>query len=157
MPLGARSVRPRVLDLFAGSGALALEALSRGAAEAVLADSSAEAAACARQNAEAARVAERATIIRADWRDALNRLAGERRAFDLVFLDPPYRMTDTAAICAGMAELGLLACGALIVIEHGAGAEPALDDRFALRDARRYGGGTEIHFYTYRGGIQEHA
>jgi 16S rRNA (guanine966-N2)-methyltransferase len=144
-----------VLDLFAGSGALALEALSRGAANAVFCDVSPEAVACIRANTEALRLTERVTILRADWADALNRLAGEKRAFTLVFLDPPYRMTDTAAQCARMADLGLLAAGALIVIEHDRNGVPAPDVRFTLRDGRRYGD-TEIHFFIYQGGEPAH-
>ncbi len=145
-----------VLDLFAGSGALALEALSRGAASAVLADVSPDAVTCIRANVEALRFSDQAEILRADWADALARLAKAKRAFTLVFLDPPYRMADTAAQCARMADLGLLRESALIVIEHDRNGVPEPDARFALRDNRRYGD-TEIHFFTYEGGENDHA
>ena len=90
--LGSRTQGARVLDLFGGTGALALEALSRGATGATIVDSNVKAVACIRRNAEAVLGAEcsaRAEIIRADYRKAIERLTG---AYDLVFLDPPYRM-----------------------------------------------------------------
>ena len=138
----------RVLDLFAGSGALGLEALSRGAESAAFADMAPEAVACVRRNVDALGFAQDVTVIRADWQTAVKRLAGENRRFTLVFLDPPYRMEDTAALCARLADAGILESGALMVIEHRRGVEPRPDERFTMRDARRYGD-TEIHFYTY--------
>lgn len=143
------TVGARVLDLFAGSGALALEALSRGAAEAALVDVSADAVACIRRNTETLRFGDRATILHCDWQTALQRLSQTTKPFSLVFLDPPYRMTDTPAQCATMANLGLLQTDALIVIEHRQGETPSPDTRFTLRDARGYGD-TAISFYVYR-------
>lgn len=141
----------RVLDLFAGSGALALEALSRGAESAVLVDNAAEAIQCIRRNIETVHAAERAAVFKCGWEDALRRLAAEGRTFTLVFLDPPYRMTDTGIQCAQLADLGLLSAGALVVVEHRKEHIPMLDARFAQRDERRYGD-TAIHFYVYTGG-----
>ena len=90
--LGPRVLEARVLDLFGGTGALALEALSRGAARATIVDSSVKAIACIRRNAEAVLGADmaRVEIFRADYRQAIERLA---QPFDLVFLDPPYRLS----------------------------------------------------------------
>ena len=108
----------RVLDLFAGSGALALEALSRGAAHAVLCDCSKKAAAVIRRNIELMRAQDRTTLITGDWKTALSAGAG---AYTLVFLDPPYRMTDVYAQAANsLLSGGLLAPDALIVMEHAA-------------------------------------
>ncbi|MCE5342526.1 MAG: 16S rRNA (guanine(966)-N(2))-methyltransferase RsmD [Eubacteriales bacterium] len=141
----------RILDLFAGSGALGLEALSRGAETAVFADVAAEAIACIRRNVDTLGFTDRATITKGDWQTTLGRLAGEERHFSLVFLDPPYRMEDTGAQCARMADLKMLENGALIVIEHRHGCAPMPDERFTQRDARRYGD-TEINFFTYAEG-----
>ena len=88
----------RVLDLFAGSGALALEALSRGAAEAVLADCDARAVRVERQNVEALGFSQRARVLQADWRETVRKLSAEGRSFQLVFLDPPYAMEDLTAV-----------------------------------------------------------
>ena len=87
-----------VLDLFGGTGAMALEALSRGAAHAVIVDSDREAIRAIQRNAEGVlkdALNERAKIIRADYRAAIDAMPEVR--FDLVFLDPPYRMTDAYA------------------------------------------------------------
>ncbi len=138
--LGSRTQGARVLDLFGGTGALALEALSRGAARATIVDSNVKAVACIRRNAEAVLGAEcsaRAEIIRADYRKAIERLTG---AYDLVFLDPPYRME--AAYGDALTRLraaGRLASGALAILERAEARAISLPEGFSLRDARRYG------------------
>ena len=138
--LGSRTQGARVLDLFGGTGALALEALSRGATGATIVDSNAKAVACIRRNAEAVLGAEcsaRAEIIRADYRKAIERLTG---AYDLVFLDPPYRME--AAYGDALTRLraaGRLAPGALAILERAEARAISLPGGFSLRDARRYG------------------
>ena len=76
----------QVLDLFAGSGALALEALSRGADFAALADRDREAVSCIRRNGEKLRFMDAMRIYAGDWRQALSQMKGEERRFDLVFL-----------------------------------------------------------------------
>ena len=77
-----------VLDLFGGSGQLALEALSRGASRAVIADSSRQAVEIIRKNAEKTKLADFCNIMCSDWTQTLKRLGGNK--FDIVFLDPPY-------------------------------------------------------------------
>ena len=134
----------RVLDLFAGSGALALEALSRGAGSAVLVDRDREAAACIRRNIEKLRFEAVATLCCCDWRQALN-----AELFDLVFLDPPYRLLELEQCCQALAERQLLKEGAMLVLEHRADVTVCLDERFSLVKQRAYGD-TEIHFYQYQ-------
>lgn len=77
------------LDLFAGSGAIGIEALSRGAAQAVFVESDSRAVACVQDNLEAARLKERALVMHCDALTALKRLEGKYR-FDYIFMDPPY-------------------------------------------------------------------
>ncbi len=139
----------RVLDLFAGSGALALEALSRGADFAALADRDREAVSCIRRNGEKLRFMDAMRIYAGDWRQALSQMKGEERRFDLVFLDPPYRMPVLEECCAALADLGLLEADALLVLEHRLDAVPSPDGRFALWKGRAYGD-TAIHFFHYR-------
>lgn len=111
----------RVLDLFAGTGALGLEALSRGADIAVLVDDGAAARALLRANVERLR-AEGATRI---WRRDATRLGPNRGApFDLVFLDPPWGMGLGEAALESARAGGWLAPGALIVWEEGAEIRP---------------------------------
>ena len=136
----------RVLDLFSGSGNLALEALSRGAAFAAMVDMDREANACIRRNIEKLRYAECTQVLRADWKQAVAQLKG--RQFDLIFLDPPYRMTELDEMCAVLADAGLIASGAMLVLEHRTGSFTELDERFSLYKQREYGD-TEIHFYLY--------
>ncbi len=112
----------RTLDLFAGSGALSLEALSRGAAFAVMADRDREACRVERKNAENLGFMDRVRLMRGDWEGTVRTLAAEGEKFDLIFLDPPYAMTDLRAMTEALKPL--MAEGAWIVLEHQAKAEP---------------------------------
>ena len=124
----------RVLDLFAGTGALGLEALSRGAATCTLVDDGAAARALLRDNIDRMRAMGRTKVFR---RDA-TRLGENRGApFTLVFLDPPYGQGLGAAALAAAQAGGWLAPGARIVWEENA-PQPA-PPGFRLRDQRRYG------------------
>jgi 16S rRNA (guanine966-N2)-methyltransferase len=131
-----------VLDLYAGTGALALEALSRGAARAVCVEADREAAEVVRRNAEACGFEGRVEVIRGRVPEALGRLAPGR--FALAFVDPPYAEGPGPALAALPA---LLAPGGRAVAEHDAKAPP--DERYGalvLADRRRYGG-TGISIY----------
>lgn len=111
----------RVLDLFAGSGALSLEALSRGAAFAVLGDHDREAHRVEKKNAETLGFQDRTRIIPGDWTRTVDLLKAEKARFDLVFLDPPYAMRDLRDVMSRLKEL--LAEDAWIIAEHEAKAE----------------------------------
>ena len=135
----------RVLDLFAGTGALSLEALSRGAREAVLVDMDRAACAAIRKNMETTRLGEKCRLIARDYHAAIDALAAEGTAFDVVFIDPPYKMENTGEMCAALYEKGLLSDAFLLVVEHRKGHAPMLDARFDAFDLRHYGD-TEITF-----------
>jgi 16S rRNA (guanine966-N2)-methyltransferase len=125
----------RVLDLFAGSGALAIEALSRGAARATLVDSSAAAIAAIRRNLDA--LDQPAEVSK---QDALAYLRAARIAapqYDLVFLDPPYRRADRLGSELSTALTPVLAPDARVVAESDRRAPLELD--LPLWDERRYG------------------
>ena len=109
-PADARLRGAKVLDLFAGSGALGLEALSRGAQSAVFCDVSRQACAVIQKNIEALRAQDRSRLLCCDAMDALARLAGE--SFDVVFLDPPYRKGLVDKALAGLVAADALAPGA---------------------------------------------
>ena len=130
----------RVLDLYAGSGALGLEALSRGAASADLVDSAASAAQAARRNAAAvarpAGVAS-AAVHRSTAQAFLRRPVGP---FDLVFADPPYDVSDEDVAAVLRALPARLAADAVIVVERSArSAPPAVPPRLVAERQRRYG------------------
>lgn len=137
-----------VLDLFAGSGALALESLSRGAESAVVVDKSREALECIRKNVAKMRVEDAVTILAMDWSQALLKCKQSGCLFDLVFLDPPYRMTELGEICRRLMELNLLAADVMLVLEHRTGIELQMPEGFVLEKERTYGE-TQIHFYRW--------
>ena len=137
----------RVLDLFAGSGALALEALSRGAASAVLVDHGPQSARVIPANIRACAMQERATFIRSDVIKALPRLGGS--LFDLVFLDPPYGQGLVPPALTALAELGLLAPEGLICAETDRREElPGAIGPFVRIDRRHYGS-TAVHLFSH--------
>lgn len=124
----------RVLDLFAGTGALGLEAFSRGAAQVAFVDDGVTARALLRRNIEKTR-AMGATDV---WRRDATRLGVNRGAkFDLVFLDPPYGKSLGEAAMASAIEGGWLAPNAMIVWEES--QAPVLPAGFTQLDQRRYG------------------
>ena len=125
----------RVLDLFAGSGALGLEALSRGAASATFVDSAAASVAAVKANLEA--LGGEAEVRRTDALRFLRAAPGETRHYDLVLLDPPYRLAERLGRELSEALPDVLAASALVVCESDHRAPLPLD--LPLRDERRYG------------------
>ncbi len=136
-----------VLDLFAGSGALGLEALSRGAARAVFVEQSRPALNALRANVAALGVGERVRVIQAQAEKSLARLAGEGERFGLVFLDPPYASPDGQLALKALPKSGVLAAGAWIVIERATRGEPLLAPGGYERAFERVYGDTTIAFY----------
>jgi 16S rRNA (guanine966-N2)-methyltransferase len=127
----------RVLDLFAGSGALAIEALSRGAAQATLVDDAAAAIAAAERNLRELGLAGEVEVRR---QHAIHFLRGARehaRQYDLVFIDPPYRQAQALNRRLSPALLPVLAPGARVVTESDRRAPLELE--LELLDERRYG------------------
>lgn len=127
----------RVLDLFAGSGALALEALSRGAEAALLVDQGRPAGALARRNIALARMEGRARLL---LRDATRLGRCEEPPFTLVFLDPPYGAALGEAALASALAGGWLTPGATLVWEEGGPVAPP--PPLVLLERRRYGSAT---------------
>nr|WP_274705613.1 16S rRNA (guanine(966)-N(2))-methyltransferase RsmD [Salipiger pentaromativorans] len=123
----------QVLDLFAGTGALGLEALSRGAASCCFVDDGRKALSLLRENIRLLGCADRTKVIA---RDA-TRLPAEGTACDLVFLDPPYGKALGGAALAAARAGGWLAPGALVVWEEN--APQAAPEGFDLLENRRYG------------------
>ena len=133
----------RVLDLFAGSGALALEALSRGAGSAVLCDQSPAACGIIRENIALVRMEDRARLLCCEASQALERLVGEQ--FDLIFLDPPYHKGLIDAALEGMIRRNQLAEGGLIVVETAQDEGFDLPEGLTFTDERKYGK-SRLHF-----------
>ena len=129
----------RIWDVFAGSGALSLEALSRGAAFSVMTDASRKAVSAMKRNIELCGAGERTKVIVSEWQAAVPSLRGQK--FSLVFLDPPYKLTGAYAdVIRRLLDEGMLTEDALIVMEHSREAVlPELPQEAELYDTRRYG------------------
>lgn len=128
-----------VLDLYAGSGALGLEALSRGARSAIFVEADAKAAAVIARNI-AALDAGGATVRRGSVESVLG--GGAQRRADLVLADPPYDLAPTAvdAVLATMAERGWVGAGSVVMVERRASSEPVgWPEGWIALSARRYG------------------
>ena len=108
----------RVLDIFAGSGSLGIESLSRGASFVNFIDSSRDAASAIRDNLAQLGLADRARVIVSDVRRALGELGNSHEAFDLVFVDAPFKDDMSAEVLTLLGGLDLLAPGGWIVVEQ---------------------------------------
>ena len=132
----------KVLDLFAGSGQLALEALSRGAAQAVLCDNSREAVNIIKKNAEKSRLIDKCKIYASDAKTLIGRLGEER--FDIVFLDPPYALKTIPSVLSLLIENNRLKQTTIIVCETSESADvfggnTILENSFNIKKQTRYG------------------
>ncbi len=133
-PCGNPVSGARVLDLFAGTGALGLEALSRGAARVAFVDDGGASRAVLRRNIELMRAMGTTDV----WRRDATRMGSNRGpAYDLVFLDPPYGKGLGEAALGALIEGGWLAPGAVMVWEEGTAPTPPAG--YEMLDQRRYG------------------
>ncbi len=133
----------QVLDLFAGSGSLAFEALSRGAAHAWLVELAPAACRCIRSNIANLGLGGRAFLVQEDVLRVLRRVRGADRniggPFDVVFLDPPYRKRLTASSLDALCQCGWLAPGAFICVEVEEGLNLTLPEGLELVTERCFG------------------
>lgn len=149
--LGSRPHEANVLDLFAGTGALGIEALSRGARQALFLDHAAAAVKLLRKNIEMCRLETRCHVVQWNIAKNLHVLASYPQVFDLVFMDPPYDRGMIMPALLHLVESGSLAPEALIVAEHAPceRIEP-LPGHLAFGDRRRYGQ-TQLTFFFLDG------
>lgn len=127
----------RVLDLYAGSGALAFEALSRGASSAVLVESARPAQAAIRENVAALGLENEVTLLTRPCEKALETVTG---SFELVLIDPPYALVSTKPFAGVLAAAGnLVSPGGTLVLEHEAKDEPEAPTGLVVDRRRRHG------------------
>lgn len=138
----------RMLELFAGTGAVGLEALSRGCRQALFVEMSVEGRGLLRQNIEALGLQGRAKIFRRDATDL--GLPGTMEPFNFVFADPPYGKGLSEKAIAAAVNGGWLVPGALIILEERADIQPQIDARCVFLEDRVFGE-TRMHFYRYQG------
>ncbi len=115
--LQGRVPESRFLDLFSGSGGIAIEAVSRGAAEAALVESSKKAVECIRRNVEKAGVADSVRVMRMDVMRALRELDAQGAPFDIIFMDPPYGRGLERGAVGFLLDSSIVKDGSTIVVE----------------------------------------
>ena len=151
--LAATPLDAEVLDLFAGTGNLGLEALSRGAASAMLVDKNSQSIKIMMENAILTDLAGMAVICREDVLQALRRLDGEGKSFDLIFCDPPYNLGLAPKVLQALETGGVLREGGVLVLEHS--RHEKLPDGLKRIVAYRseFYGETVVSFFTKQEGI----
>ncbi len=131
----------RVLDLFSGSGNLGLEALSRGAAHAVLNDRSPASVSVIRKNVSTLGFGDAARVLNLDYRAAIELLSREGETFDIVFLDAPYRDGTAQLAAEELFRRGMIAPDGVVMLEFGTELDPphGVEGLMRVQKVRRYG------------------
>ena len=131
----------RVLDLFAGSGQLGLEALSRGAQKATFSDSSRDATEIILRNAKKTKLFEKCRISNCDYSQMIRGIAGKEQ-YDIIFIDPPYKLDCITDVLKRLCEAGAIAPNAFVVCESGKedvfGGDEELNSKFEIQKQAKY-------------------
>lgn len=136
--LGSKCIDTKVLDLYAGVGALGLEAISRGASEATFVDMSIQSVQYIKRNAEFCR--DQVKILPTNTLTAINTLHKKNETFDLVFIDPPYEQNLINPTLQKLDECFILNSGFVIVVQHSKREEIKGEfKKFSVTDSRKYG------------------
>jgi 16S rRNA (guanine966-N2)-methyltransferase len=140
------------LDLFAGSGAMGIEALSRGAKHVTFVDRSPEAIRCVEENLHLFKIEKQATLLKGDAFEMLRRLEKRQKAFDIIYIDPPYGETEYPAELLRLLDTLYLAKKATIFIEEAVSRhereKPEGLKHLRHKDSRRFGRAI-LHQYIY--------
>lgn len=148
--LGNRVQEAQILDLFAGSGALAIEALSRGAARAVLVETNSEALQVIKENLTATRLTGQVEMVNQDVYQVLPTMQSKQQSYDLIFLDPPYYQGHEIKVLELIGTTSLLAKEGLVVVESGKkDTLPAAIANLALQRRENYGD-SSLYFYSWQ-------
>ena len=139
------------LDLYSGSGAIGIEALSRGAEKAVFVDSSKVSTECIKSNLDNTHLSEKALVLRMDSNSAISRLCSEKEQFDIIFIDPPYNKGLEMETLMCLDRYHILAPDGCIIIECSATTTfDYMDDLgFVITREKKYGSNKHI-FIAYR-------
>jgi 16S rRNA (guanine(966)-N(2))-methyltransferase RsmD len=148
--LGDIVVDARVLDLFAGTGNLGLEALSRGAKLAVFVDHGTESIEVIKENAQHTKLVEQTEIHKNDVLRTLDRFVQDKRSFDLLFCDPPYEKGLVQAVLEKLDKHSIMALDGIVVMEHSQ-HEKIQDEwkNLQLKRTEKYGA-TLVSFLLYK-------
>lgn len=136
-----------VLDLYAGTGSLGIEALSRGAASAVFVDHSGESCRIIRENLEHTKMQDRGTVIKGNAADIISRLAAQHKMYDIIFMDPPYNKNFIVETLNILAKNDIIKGNGIIIAEHSIKDDvPEIVGNLRLISSRRYKD-TVLSFY----------
>ena len=141
----------RVLDLYAGTGALGIEALSRGAVRAVFVERSASALETLRRNLSQLELRDRSRVLRAEVRSAVRQLGRRGECYELILMDPPYASGEAEKAMAAVVDAGILSDGGTLVLESSRRHPPAEVAGLERLDARRYGDTVMLRFRNCNG------
>ncbi|MEC5422805.1 16S rRNA (guanine(966)-N(2))-methyltransferase RsmD [Virgibacillus sp. C22-A2] len=137
-----------VLDLYAGSGSLGIEALSRGMEQAVFVDKQPKAIHTINENLKSMKIEQETEVYRADAFRAINAAAKRGLQFDLILLDPPYKKVDYAKLLDEIVKLQLIKTDGIIYCEHDVSEElPLIHEYLSLLKQQNYGGTIGITIY----------
>ena len=136
----------RVLDLYAGSGALGIEALSRGAADAVFVERAAGALETLRRNLAELELRDRSRVVRSDARAAIRRLGRRGECYQLILMDPPYTTGEAEPAMVAVVEARILSPGGALVLESSRRHPPGDVAGLEKLDERRYGDTVMLRF-----------
>lgn len=138
--LGDKVVGARVLDLFAGTGALGIEALSRGAVFSIFVEKSKSAFDIVGKNISSCGFGSKSRVVLGEAIRALSKLKGEGAQFDLIFLDPPYKSNLLTAVFNRLADSELLAERGTVIAEHSSGMELSIPEGLQKIATKSYAG-----------------
>ena len=128
-----------VLDLFAGTGSMGIEALSRGAKNAVFVDDFISAVILIRKNLERCGFENQASVIKSPVKPAIKRLSRQGKTFDLIFVDPPYLKNYVNPTLAALANSEIVTPSSIIIVEHHPKEPITAPENIVVSDSRRYG------------------
>lgn len=126
------------LDLFSGSGGIGIESLSRGASHAVFVDQGDKAISCIRQNLEKTRLMQSATVMQCSAQQAISKLYGEGKQFDIIFMDPPYAIEELDELLEMIAKKQLLSEDGYIILERSTNRVVKTPQDLVLWKEKRY-------------------
>lgn len=137
----------KILDLFAGTGSLGIECLSRGAQKCVFVDISRDSIEIVKSNIRKARVENESVIVNADFKDAITKIQATKDKFDVIFMDPPYYKDMFISALEKIDQADLLIEDGIIVIEHDTkDSFPETIGRLEKSKSKKYGN-TTLTFY----------
>ena len=138
------------LDLFSGSGAIGIEALSRGARRCYFVEQAKEAVACIRQNLDATHLGQKAVVMDCDVLAAIGRLKGKEKPFDFIFMDPPYNKNFEFHVLDELRQMDYIDDHTVIIVE--ASKETSFDylDQFGYEMIKRKEYKTNMHIFIQK-------